>query len=179
MTETPSVSLGSPTTDPVETGAVSRSLQFGEGRPPPLPAPQMGQHTEEVLSQVLGEAGITARPLWSLIHRAPNTVFWRVGPGPCHRKKAGYMHTNGQRIPTMENAKRAAAVLPGTVIVGGSVARGDAHIESDVDFLCIVDSDDKTGISMHDDGLEVEIKKMLGLPVDVLLVDWPRGKGSC
>ena len=93
---------------------------------------------------------------------------------PAAQREVGYSHANGVRVPTMEDAERAAAVLPGTVFVGGSVARGEARIDSDVDFLCIVDRDAKTGISMHDEALESEIKAMLGLPVDVLLVDWPR-----
>ena len=84
------------------------------------------------------------------------------------------MTVNGQRSPTIEDARRAAAVLPGTVILGGSVARGEAHEESDVDLLCIVDHDDKTDISMHDSRLERRIRKMLGWPADVVLADWPR-----
>lgn len=33
----------------------SHPLEFGGGRPPPRPAPQVGQHTGEVLAEILGE----------------------------------------------------------------------------------------------------------------------------
>ena len=42
--------------------AASHPLEFGSGRLPPRPAPSMGQHTDEVLEEVLGEAGVSGGP---------------------------------------------------------------------------------------------------------------------
>ena len=85
VTEDPRCSLANPLFGEVSHPGVgdylaaSHPLQFGEGRPPPLPAPLMGQHTEEVLSQILGEAGVTASRLVAPPPDASSAPF--VTPG--------------------------------------------------------------------------------------------------
>ncbi len=77
------------------------------------------------------------------------------------------------RTPTMVDAFRIAEVLPGTVFVGGSVARGDAHAGSDIDLLCIVDRDDNPD-RFFDMELTGMASEMSGWKAGVIKIDWPK-----
>ncbi|MXY75106.1 MAG: 2-methylfumaryl-CoA isomerase [Acidimicrobiia bacterium] len=65
VTDDPRCSLENPLFENVEHPGIgkylsaSHPLRFGAGRVGPRPAPAMGQHTEEVLLEVLGKAGVS------------------------------------------------------------------------------------------------------------------------
>ena len=80
-------------------------------------------------------------------------------------------------LPIIEQARPIAKTLPGTVILGGSVARGQGHEKSDMDFMCIVDYDTRpvwAKDGLHDARYEKFVKEDTGLKVDVLTVTWPQ-----
>jgi len=91
------------------------------------------------------------------------------------------------RVPTLESLRRrrheilkaAAAHDVSNVRVFGSVARGDADGESDVDFLVDVPPE-RRGLAFFGalDEFREELEGMLGVPVDVVSVsaDTPRAR---
>ena len=74
--------------------------------------------------------------------------------------------------PTVKTAHLVAATLPGTVMLVGSVARGEVHEESDIDLVCIVDESCDPD-RMLDEELSDKAEDTVGHRVDVLKVDWP------
>ena len=79
-------------------------------------------------------------------------------------------------LPSMTRIKSVARYLPGTVILGGSAARGDTHPESDLDLFCITDYDERprwTPKGMRDYRLEEMAQRRLGFAkVEVRRVTW-------
>ena len=73
---------------------------------------------------------------------------------------------------TVKTAHLVAATLPGTVMLVGSLARGETHEESDIDLICIVDESCDPD-RMLDEKMSDKAEAMVGLRVDVLKVDWP------
>ena len=74
----------------------------------------------------------------------------------------------------------AAEKLPGSVLLFGSVARGDPSEWSDIDLIAIVDcvdtrrdSKDRAASNRH---LEHQAAEACGFPVQVWLIDWPEWK---
>ena len=47
-----------------------------------------------------------------------------------------------ESAPTVEDARRAASALPGSILLFGSVARGDSRPASDIDLMVVVDDVD-------------------------------------
>ena len=76
------------------------------------------------------------------------------------------------RPPTVNDAREAAGTLPGTVILGGSVARGDAHGGSDIDLLHVVDIDPQPD-TFFDVDVMGTISETVRFPVSVITIDWP------
>ena len=66
------------------------------------------------------------------------------------------------------------SALPGSVLLFGSVARGEATPESDIDLICIVDRVEER--ERGDIGLELSTAaaKACSRPVDVIVADWAR-----
>lgn len=62
-------------------------------------------------------------------------------------------------------------MLPGTVILGGSVARGDAHDGSDIDLLHIIDRDPQPGQFFDTDAMKAT-EEVCRWPVSVITIDW-------
>ena len=82
--------------------------------------------------------------------------------------------------PTLVDASLAAEKLPGSVLLFGSVARGDPSEWSDIDLIAIVDcvdtrrdSKDRAASNRH---LEHQAAEACGFPVQVWLIDWPEWK---
>ena len=80
----------------------------------------------------------------------------------------------------MEDAHRACGALPGSVFLFGSVARGTARKESDIDFMVITDrvegdygSDKRKNLGID---LAREAREACGFRVQVFLVDWVEWK---
>ena len=75
--------------------------------------------------------------------------------------------------PTVADARQAASALPGSVLLFGSVARGEATPDSDIDLICVVDSvEDRRRGNV---GLELSAaaREACSRPVDVIVADWP------
>ncbi len=83
--------------------------------------------------------------------------------------------TSTASVPTVEDARRVAAVLPGSVLLFGSVAKGSAISRSDIDLLVIIDQIDRDDLGqlsayldrLEDDAFEVDTKASL------VVIDWP------
>ena len=83
-------------------------------------------------------------------------------------------------VPTLAEAERAAKVVAGagagTVLLFGSVARGEAHSHSDIDLMVIYDNLDyarRQDLTMELEGLA---RAEVGCSVDVHLTDRPEWK---
>ena len=83
-------------------------------------------------------------------------------------------------VPTVEDAERAGAALPGSVFLFGSVARGAARKGSDLDFMVVTDrvegdygSDKRKTLGID---LAREAREACGFRVQVFLVDWVEWK---
>ena len=78
--------------------------------------------------------------------------------------------------PTVADARRAAGVLPGSVLLFGSVARGEGSSNSDIDVVVVVDRLDTEQFSVprleEERGLARRAGRACGWPVQVWLVDW-------
>ena len=79
--------------------------------------------------------------------------------------------------PDLAAARRAAAQLvaagAGRVLVFGSVARGDASEDSDIDLVAIFDDLDYSTRSEQRCALEAKAREATGCPVDVIVTDAP------
>ena len=76
-------------------------------------------------------------------------------------------------VPTIHDARRAAEVLPGSVMLFGSVARGEAGPWSDIDLMCVVDdvaTSERAGMEL---ALLKRGRRACGWKVEVVLTDWP------
>ena len=79
-------------------------------------------------------------------------------------------------VPTVGDARRVAEVLPGSVLLFGSVARGDATPGSDINVVVVLDDARRV-----ETGCLIGLQKDLGdlgwevvdCPVRVIVVDWP------
>ena len=80
--------------------------------------------------------------------------------------------------PSIEDARRAAEMLPGSVRLFGSVARGEATALSDIDLLVILDDVDYGQVSSMAGELRREAHTRTGLPLDVWVLDWPRWESN-
>ena len=80
--------------------------------------------------------------------------------------------------PSIRDARRAAEMLPGSVRLFGSVARGEATESSDIDLLVILDDVDYGRVSSIAGGLRWEAHNRTGLPLDVWVLDWPRWESN-
>ena len=78
--------------------------------------------------------------------------------------------------PTVADARRAAGVLPGSVLLFGSVARGEGSSNSDIDMVVVVDRLDTEQFSVprlkEEQGLARTAGRACGRRVQVWLVDW-------
>ena len=78
--------------------------------------------------------------------------------------------------PTVVDARRAALALPGSVLLFGSVARGEGSSGSDVDVVVVVDRLESEQFSASRLEEERELARraseVSGCPVQVWLVDW-------
>ena len=83
--------------------------------------------------------------------------------------------TSTASVPTVEDARRVAEVLPGSVLLFGSVAKGSAISRSDIDLLVIIDHIDRDDLGqlstyldrLEDDAFEVDERASL------VVIDWP------
>ena len=79
-------------------------------------------------------------------------------------------------FPSLTRVEQAAECLPGTVILGGSVARGDTHPKSDLNLFCITDYDGRARWEprgARDSRLEGKMRKRLGFyKVEVRRATW-------
>ena len=76
--------------------------------------------------------------------------------------------------PTVSDARRAAAALPGSVLLFGSVARGEARPDSDIDLICVLDRVEERERGNIGLELSTAAAKACARPVDVIVADWPR-----
>ena len=80
-------------------------------------------------------------------------------------------------VPTVADARRAVGALPGSVLLFGSVARGEASLGSDIDVVVVVDrvGDEQFSLQrLQEEGeLANRAGEVCGFPVQVWLVDWP------
>ncbi len=83
-------------------------------------------------------------------------------------------------VPTLAEAERAAKVVAdagvGSVLLFGSVARGEAHHHSDIDLMVIYDNLDYAARPEHTTQLERLARDEVGCSVDVHLTDRPEWK---
>ena len=83
--------------------------------------------------------------------------------------------TRTASVPTVEDARRVAEALPGSVLLFGSVAKNKATSRSDIDLLVIVDHLDRDDLGrlstyldrLDDDAYEVDTRASL------VVIDWP------
>ena len=75
--------------------------------------------------------------------------------------------------PTVHDARRAAEVLPGSVMLFGSVARGEAGPWSDIDLMCVVDDVETSERAGMELALLKRARRACGRQVEVVLTDWP------
>ena len=79
-------------------------------------------------------------------------------------------------VPTVDDARRVADVLPGSVLLFGSVARGDATSGSDIN-LVVVQDDARRGETGRIWDLQNDLGRLgweaVDCPVRVIVVDWP------
>ena len=112
----------------------------------------------------------------------PGLPFCWVAPG-CGRFLYGAVAmtvVDTGFVPTLAEAERAAKVVAsagaGSVLVFGSVARGEAHRHSDIDLMVIFDDLDYA----HRQDLTIRLEGLaraeVGCPVDVHLTDRPEWK---
>ena len=86
--------------------------------------------------------------------------------------------TRTASVPTVEDARRVAEALPGSVLLFGSVAKNKATSRSDIDLLVIVDHLDRDDLGrlstyldrLDDDAYEVDTRASL------VVIDWPEWK---
>lgn len=78
-------------------------------------------------------------------------------------------------VPTVEDSRRVADALPGSVVLFGSVARGDADHDSDIDLLVIVDHVDRDNPWEHHRLLcdLAEKAESVDARAELVVVDWP------
>ena len=78
--------------------------------------------------------------------------------------------------PTVDDARRVAEVLPGSVLLFGSVARGDATPGSDINVVVVLDDARRVEVGVVYD-LQKDLGDLGGEVVDclvrVIVVDWP------
>ena len=78
--------------------------------------------------------------------------------------------------PTVADARRTVAALPGSVLLFGSVARGEGSSNSDIDVVVVVDRLETEQFSASRLEEERELARraseVCGCPVQVWLVDW-------
>ena len=79
----------------------------------------------------------------------------------------------GGPVPTADDARRAAEVLPGSVMLFGSVARGEARPWSDIDLMCVVDHVKTSARADTELVLSKRARRACGRQVEVILTDWP------
>ena len=79
-------------------------------------------------------------------------------------------------VPTVDDARRVAEVLPGSVLLFGSVARGDATPGSDINVVVVLDDARRAEVGGVYD-LQSDLGDLGGEVVDclvrVIVVDWP------
>ena len=79
-------------------------------------------------------------------------------------------------VPTVDDARRVAEVLPGSVLLFGSVARGDATPGSDINVVVVLDDARRVEVGRVYD-LQSDLGDLGGEVVDclvrVIVVDWP------
>ena len=80
--------------------------------------------------------------------------------------------------PSIEDAFRVAEMLPGSVRLFGSVARGEATALSDIDLLVVLDDVDYGQASSIAGELRWEARNRTGWPLDVWVLDWPRWESN-
>ena len=80
--------------------------------------------------------------------------------------------------PSIQDARRAAEMLPGSVRLFGSVARGEATASSDIDLLVVLDDVDYRQVSSIAGELRWEAHARTGLPLDIWVLDWPRWESN-
>ena len=80
--------------------------------------------------------------------------------------------------PSIRDARRAAEMLPGSVRLFGSVARGEATASSDIDLLVVLDDVDYRQVSSIAGELRWEAHARTGLPLDIWVLDWPRWESN-
>ncbi len=84
------------------------------------------------------------------------------------------------KVPGRVDAERAAALLvsegAGKVLLFGSVARGEASEESDIDLVAIYDDLDYEERFARKRELSKLARETIGCPVDVLVTDRPEWK---
>ena len=80
--------------------------------------------------------------------------------------------------PSIRDARRAAEMLPGSVRLFGSVARGETTASSDIDLLVILDDVDYGQVSSIARELWWEAHNRTGLPLDIWVSDWPRWESN-
>ena len=80
--------------------------------------------------------------------------------------------------PSIRDARRAAEMLPGSVRLFGSVARGEATESSDIDLLVVLDDVDYGRVSSIAGELRWEAHTRTGLPLDIWVLDWPRWESN-
>ena len=73
--------------------------------------------------------------------------------------------------PSIQDARRAAEMLPGSVRLFGSVARGEATASSDIDLLVVLDDVDYGQVSSIAGELRWEAHTRTGLPLDIWVLD--------
>ncbi len=83
--------------------------------------------------------------------------------------------TNITSVPTVGDARRVADVLPGSVLLFGSVAKNKATSRSDIDLLVIldhIDRDDQRQLLMYLDHLE-NMAYEVDERANIVVIDWP------
>ena len=83
--------------------------------------------------------------------------------------------TSTTSVPTVGDARRVADVLPGSVLLFGSVAKNKATSRSDIDLLVIldhIDRDDQRQLLMYLDSLE-NMAYEVDERANIVVIDWP------
>ena len=82
------------------------------------------------------------------------------------------------RAPSLGDARRATEMLPGSVRLFGSLARGEATESSDIDLLVVLDDIDYRRHWEIARDLRVDVGKQTYLPLDIWVIDWPQWKSN-
>ena len=84
-----------------------------------------------------------------------------------------FSEADGGTVPTVADARRAAGVLPGSVLLFGSVGRGEAADHSDIDLMCVVDDVAPGEHASIELALSKLARRACGRRVNVVVADWP------